>query len=94
MREALKQSQGKPIPVPEQIAVLLAATEGLFDGMELREVKRAERAVRREVTRVCPDLCRRIEDGAPLRPEERRAVLEAARQAVAQLGEARTDADP
>jgi len=42
VREVLKQNQYKPIPVPEQIAVLLAVTEGLFDDLPVDRIPGAE----------------------------------------------------
>jgi F-type H+/Na+-transporting ATPase subunit alpha len=47
VREVLKQPQYDPIPVAEQIAVLLAVTSGIFDEVELDEIAAAELACAR-----------------------------------------------
>ncbi|RIK39891.1 MAG: F0F1 ATP synthase subunit alpha [Chloroflexi bacterium] len=83
VRELLKQPQYHPIPVPEQIAVLLAAAAGLFDPLPLDEVRRAEQAVRETVKTQLPDLYRHILAGKPLSPEDRQSLLDTARSALA-----------
>ena len=49
VREVLKQHQYQPMPVAEQIAVLLAVTSGLLDDVELGEMETAENAIRQAV---------------------------------------------
>ena len=46
IRACLKQSQFAPVPVSEQIVVLLALTAGLFDEVPLDQMPEAEHAVR------------------------------------------------
>lgn len=75
VREVLKQRQYEPIPVAEQIAVLLAVTQGLFDRLSPEEVGAAEKAVRRSIVEQYPEVCRRIERGEKLSSGDRQALL-------------------
>ncbi len=85
IREILKQPQYSPIPVPEQIAVLLAAANGVFDELVLGKVAAAERAVRQTATRKLPEVCKRIAVGKKLDDEDQETLLQTARQAVRPL---------
>ncbi len=82
VREVLKQPQYQPLPVAEQIAVLLAAVDGLFDGLPLTEVRTAEDSVRRAVARDLTDLSLRLEAGEPLSASDRESLVDAARKAI------------
>lgn len=82
VREVLKQRERHHLSVAEQIASLLAATEGLFDAFDLDHVSRADETVRRAVLRSLPDLCAGIEAGEPLSDEAREALLDAMRTAL------------
>jgi len=83
VREVLKQRERDHLDVPEQIAALLAATEGLFDELESDAVAEAEETVRRAVRARRPDICNRIADGAALGDEDRAALIETMRGALA-----------
>lgn len=76
VREILKQPQYEPIPVPEQIAVLLAVTGGGFDELPLPQITGAARALRRAVAERLPDLCRRVEAGEGLNDADRITLLD------------------
>lgn len=91
VREALKQPRYQPLPVADQIAVLLAVTEGVFDLVPLERVAAAERAVREQVAVRCPDIGQRISAGAPLSDTDRDALLTAARLALAGFAAAQPD---
>lgn len=82
IREVLKQPQYQPIPVAEQIAVLLAANEGVFDAIALSDVREAETAVRQEASQRLVDLFQRIDAGEPLSQSDRDDLLEVAREVV------------
>lgn len=85
VREVLKQDQFSPLPLPEQIGVLLAVTEGVFDGLSLDDIPRAEEAVRRAMREELKDLCRKIDSGDRLSDEDRAAVLGLARDTVGRI---------
>ncbi len=82
VRQALRQPQYQPIPVAEQIAVLLAASRGAFDAIDPDEVRRAAGRVRSLVTEQLPEICERIREGVKLDDEELDEIERVARQAV------------
>ncbi len=92
VRKVLTQPELQPRSIPEQIAVLLAVTEGLFDAVEVEDIPRAEVRVREAVTGALPEICRRIEDGEELTGGDRAAIMDAARRALEPLNEAETGA--
>jgi len=82
VREVLKQSEYETLPAPEQIALLLAVTEGLFDSLGLDDIPRAKQLVREAATQGLPDLCDRIARGEKLSDEDRQALKRAAGDAT------------
>lgn len=82
VREVLKQSQYRPISVAEQIVVLLAVVEGVFDPLLLHDIAVAARAVRRAVVERLPAVCQRLQAGAPLSDGDREALLGVASDVV------------
>lgn len=76
VRESLKQPQYSPIPVPEQIAVLLAVIEGQFDEVPAARVGEIAGKIRDEVRKRLPDLFARIAAGEKLEKGDRQAMLE------------------
>lgn len=94
VREVLKQPQYRPIPVTEQIAVLLAVTSGVFDEIALDQIAQAEKLVRQAVADSLKALSGRIKAGEPLTDEDRRVLLEVSRSAVETLIVREQDANP
>jgi F-type H+-transporting ATPase subunit alpha len=82
IREVLKQSQYEPMSASEQIAILLAAAEGLFDAIPPEEVAPTSERIRKTVSAGLPEVCARIESGAKLSDEDRDRLLAMARDAV------------
>ncbi|HSJ54469.1 MAG TPA: alternate F1F0 ATPase, F1 subunit alpha [Anaerolineae bacterium] len=82
VREVLKQPQYRPIPVAEQIAVLLAVTSGVLDDLPLEQIGPAQEAIRRTFLERLPDLRRRIEAGKKLREQDREALISTAEDAI------------
>ncbi|MGB5634457.1 MAG: alternate F1F0 ATPase, F1 subunit alpha [Waterburya sp.] len=80
VREVLKQSQYQTIPVSEQIAVLLAVTQGVFDPVPIDKVGLVEKAVRQAISEQLPDICQRIESGGKLRKGDRQIMLKIAQE--------------
>lgn len=75
VREVLKQPQYEPMPVPEQIATLVAVTEGVFDDLIPDQIGEAERAIRSAVKGQLPDVCERIQSGDQLSSDDHGALL-------------------
>lgn len=91
VREVLKQPQYEPMPVPEQIAVLLAASSGIFDTLSPTAIAVGEQAIRRAVKEAFADLSDRLQRGARLNNEEQQALLQTAQDAVSSLNGATKD---
>src|SRR5690606_32169356 len=56
VREVFQQQQYQPLPVAEQVAVLLAASEGLLNPVPVEQVAEVERAIRGRVTTELPEV--------------------------------------
>jgi F-type H+-transporting ATPase subunit alpha len=83
VREVLKQAEAAPWPAAQQVAVLKALTEGVFDDRSLEEVGPAQEAVAHAVARRLPDWVRQVEAGEPLEEADWDRVLAVAREALA-----------
>jgi F-type H+-transporting ATPase subunit alpha len=82
VREVLKQREHQHLNVPEQIAALLAATEGLLDDIPPDDVAATEETVQNAVRKFEPDLCERIGGGADLTQDDRDALIASMRKAL------------
>jgi F-type H+-transporting ATPase subunit alpha len=82
VREALKQPQYDPLSATEQIAVLLAATEGLFDNVPPAQIAEASGRFRQVLTERLPLLRESVESGKELSDSERRAIVELAEEVI------------
>jgi F-type H+-transporting ATPase subunit alpha len=90
--EVLRQGEHRPLPPAAQIAVLRAASVGMFDGLRLDEVPWAERAIREASREALPEVCQRIDRGEEI-PDEAWAQLQAvAAAALHDTSAARTEA--
>src|SRR5690606_20003114 len=85
VREVFQQPQYRPLPVPEQVAVLLAASEGLLNAIPVEKVAEAERAIRSAVTTDLPAVCQRMESGAKLTAEDREDLVRVIRGVAARI---------
>ncbi len=66
VREVLKQPQYAPIPVAEQIAVLVVVSEGIFDSLAPEQIGAAEQIIRKAVSEQLPEIYERIQAGGSL----------------------------
>ncbi len=82
IRACLKQPEFDPMSVPEQIALLLALTAGLFDSVPLEKMKEAELAVRQASSNMQTDICKRLQTSPKLSDEDRKGITELIRQAL------------
>ena len=84
IRACLKQPELAPVPVPAQIAIVLALTAGLFDPVPIDRMADAERAVFVAACKSIPaDVGQRLLDSDKLSDEDRKAIVDLARQALA-----------
>ena len=82
VREALKQPLYDPLPATEQIAVLLAATSGFFDGLSPESVVEVSTKIRAALPLKVPGVYDHIDKGGDLGDEERESILTVAAKAV------------
>ena len=83
IRACLKQPEFSPVSVPAQIAILLALTADLFDAIPLDQMIEAESVLREAAAKIPPEVSARFETADKLSDEDRKAVIEIARQALA-----------
>ncbi|MBZ5611385.1 MAG: alternate F1F0 ATPase, F1 subunit alpha [Acidobacteriia bacterium] len=83
VREALKQPQFDPLPAAVQVAILVAATAGLFDNLAPRRVADASARIRETLREELPHIADSIEAGAQLSDLDREALLKLAEKAIA-----------
>jgi F-type H+-transporting ATPase subunit alpha len=82
IRACLKQLEGSPIAVPEQIVILLSLTAGLFDTVPIEQMTAAELAVQQAVTNIPLEVRSRFETAKSLSDEDRNSILDIARAAL------------
>ena len=82
VRKVLTQLELQPLPIPEQIAVLLAVTGGLFDAMAVEEIPAAEKKIREAVTAELSEICNKIESGELLSTEDQTSIVDTAKKAL------------
>lgn len=85
VREALKQTETAPLTVLEQVAVLVAVTEGLCDYIPLQRMAEAEQVIRNQARRELAAVADEIDRGASLDPHQE-TLLSVARSALAAGG--------
>lgn len=83
VREVLKQNQYEPMPVPEQIAILLAVTSGVFDRLMIAEIPAAEKAVALAIRQQLPAICVHLQSGKKLSDGDFQNLVNIAKQAIA-----------
>lgn len=92
MRAALLQSERDPMPAAEQLAVLVAAMEGLLDDLDEKQTRAAMNAIRATIRTDDHGLEAKIAGNRKLADEDRAGIIDAARKAIAEGIEA-DDAD-
>ncbi len=86
IRAILKQGQYSPLTPAEQVLVLYAANQGLFDPVAETDLEAAEVAVRRALADL-PQLVTTVNRGEPITDELLEKMLQTAESAVAALME-------
>ncbi|RJR54811.1 MAG: alternate F1F0 ATPase, F1 subunit alpha [Desulfobacteraceae bacterium] len=82
VREILKQPQYGPLSVPEQIAVLVAVNEGVFDVLPVERIADAQKAIRHAALKDMTSLAEKISRGDKLSREEIEAIRRVAESAA------------
>ena len=84
IRACLKQPASSPIPLSDQIVVLLALTNGFFDAVPLPRMKEAEQTLREAAGQLPEDIRQRFISTAQLSEEDRQVILQLAIKAIEQ----------
>jgi F-type H+-transporting ATPase subunit alpha len=88
IRACLKQTEFAPVSVVEQISLLLALTEGLFDSVPLDQMREAERVLCLASKQIPSEVRERFVSNQKLNEADREAVLKTARQSLASFQKA------
>jgi F-type H+-transporting ATPase subunit alpha len=83
IRACLKQPELAPVPVPAQIAVLLALTAELFDPVPIEQMADAKNAVLAAALNIPAEVCARFETAAKLDDGDRQTIIDLARKSLA-----------
>jgi F-type H+/Na+-transporting ATPase subunit alpha len=84
VREILKQPQFSPMPVDQQVAVLLAVSRGITDDVPIEKISEAEERITRALTDK-KEISQKIINGEKLTPGDQRQLLDMASEAVEPL---------
>ena len=84
IRACLKQPASSPIPLSDQIVVLLALTNGFFDAVPLPRMKEAEQTLREAAGQLPEDIRQRFISTAQFSEEDRQVILQLAIKAIEQ----------
>ena len=82
IRACLQQPEFDPVPVPAQIAVLLALIAKLFDSVPLEKMKDAEHALQEAAAKIPVEVAARFDSADKLSDEDRKAIIDIARDAL------------
>ncbi len=83
LTEILKQPQYSPLPVWQQVVSIYAATEGAFDGIDIKYVKTAQNAMLSALEKR-PKLVDALQKGNKATDETRKSILEVAKDIAKQ----------
>jgi len=85
VRASLRQAEGDPIPAVEQLAVLVAAMEGQFDGLNEADIFAVMGASRTAAARDLGDIAKQIAQNEPFEDAARTRMIALGKQARATL---------
>ncbi len=83
IRSCLKQPEFSPVSVPAQIAVLLALTAKLFDGVPLENMAAAETALHKAAVGIPVEVAGRLATADKLSDDDREKIVNIAHNAIA-----------
>src|SRR5579864_1027941 len=83
VREALKQPQFDPLAATEQVAILVAATAGLFDNLAPQRIVDVSAHLRAALSGHVPAICASIDAGEKLTDLDHAALVKLAQEAIA-----------
>lgn len=83
IRSCLKQNELQPMSIPEQITVLLALTNGLFDDIPIDKIKEAEATLLKNSKELPSDIIKRLFSDKPLSDQDHDIILKVAGELIA-----------
>ncbi|WP_227538003.1 F0F1 ATP synthase subunit alpha [Marinobacter vulgaris] len=93
VRAALRQPERDPVPAVEQLLILMAAMEGLFDDLSENEIVTTMAQMRKGVGDSLEGVAESIRQNRPLEQDEQAAMLQVARTGLPVMGEETRDPD-
>lgn len=87
IRLCLKQQELLPIPVPGQLIVLLALTEGLFDSIPIDKMQESEEYLRQQSSKLPIDILNRLYTDKSFNANDRDTILQIARELLVRFQE-------
>ncbi len=85
IRACLKQPEFAPVSVPEQITILLALSETLFDSIPMDRITEAEEVLREAARDIPAAVCARFETAEKLSDEDRKIIVAIASKTLARF---------
>jgi F-type H+-transporting ATPase subunit alpha len=85
IRACLRQPESSPIPVSEQIILLVALISGVFDTVSLSQMTQAKDVLRLIINDLPSDLCIRLENAESLSDEDRKNIISLCNKALSSI---------
>jgi len=82
IRACLKQPEFSPVSVPAQLIILLALSAKLLDAVPIDQIRDAEQALSKAAETIPAEVRARFDTAATLSDEDRKTLVESARQAL------------
>ncbi|TLD40351.1 MAG: ATP synthase alpha chain [Candidatus Jettenia ecosi] len=82
IREILKQSSYDLLSAPEQVAILLSVTQGLFDNVPIDKMNEVKKAVQKVTLEKLSDTGKRILADEKLNDDDKKAILSAVEKTI------------
>lgn len=91
IRMIFKQPEMEPVSVPEQLLVLLALVNGVFDAVPLDKITKAEALIQNKAHQVPDEVLRRIFASEPLTESDEAILMALAKEAISNIPELASD---
>ena len=88
VREILRQQRYAPLADYEQVAIMLALTEGLFDALPVASLAAAQRRCAAAMAAELPQICEKVRQGNRLTADDKEKILQLCRASLPGTGPA------
>jgi F-type H+-transporting ATPase subunit alpha len=82
IRAILKQPESQPVPVPEQILLLLCLKERLFDEIPLEDMKKTEAAIRKAAEKLPEEMTKAFLENKAISKEDYQMIIQNCKEAL------------